>query len=88
MFVFNVPPTAKVVWGRGHSLKSHLRLEKQGSNPHSLIYKASGLSTTPQQLHNRVTLKTPNIVHLSILTSVGYNKKVTNLKKLWKGQIK
>ena len=22
-FVFNVPPTAKVIWRRGHSLKSH-----------------------------------------------------------------
>ena len=24
VFVFNVPPTAKVTWRRGHSLKSHL----------------------------------------------------------------
>ena len=23
VFVFNVPPTAKVIWRRGHSLKSH-----------------------------------------------------------------
>ena len=23
VFVFNVPPTAKVIWKRGHSLKSH-----------------------------------------------------------------
>ena len=23
VFVFNVPPTAKVVWRRGHGLKSH-----------------------------------------------------------------
>ena len=27
------------------------------------------------------TVKAPNIVHLSILTSVGYNKKEINLKK-------
>ena len=24
VFVFNVPPTAKVIWRRGHGLKSHL----------------------------------------------------------------
>ena len=23
VFVFNVPPTAMVIWRRGHSLKSH-----------------------------------------------------------------
>ena len=23
VFVLNVPPTAKVMWGRGHGLKSH-----------------------------------------------------------------
>ena len=23
LFVFNVPPTAKVIWRRGHGLKSH-----------------------------------------------------------------
>ena len=23
VFMFNVPPTAKVIWRRGHSLKSH-----------------------------------------------------------------
>ena len=23
VFVFNVPPTAKVIWRRGHDLKSH-----------------------------------------------------------------
>ena len=23
VFVFNVPPAAKVIWGRGHGLKSH-----------------------------------------------------------------
>ena len=23
VFVFNVPPTAKVIWRRGHGLKSH-----------------------------------------------------------------
>ena len=24
VFVFNVPPTAKVIWRRGHGFKSHL----------------------------------------------------------------
>ena len=28
-----------------------------------------------------ITVKAPNILHLSILTSVGYNKKETNLKQ-------
>ena len=27
------------------------------------------------------TVKAPNIVHLSLLTSIGYNKKETKLKK-------
>ena len=34
MFVFNVPPTAKVIWGWGHGFIENLsdRLEKLGSN--------------------------------------------------------
>ena len=30
-----------------------------------------------------ITVKAPNIGHLSILTSIGYNKKETNLKKMF-----
>ena len=30
---------------------------------------------------NTLTVKAPNIAHLSLLTSVGYNKKETKLKK-------
>ena len=33
MFVFNIPPTAKVIWRRGHSLVSSDRLEKPGIEP-------------------------------------------------------
>ena len=28
-----------------------------------------------------ITVKAPNVAHLSILTSFGYNKKETNVKK-------
>ena len=31
--------------------------------------------------HSLITVKAPNIAHLSLLTSVGYNKKETKLKK-------
>ena len=51
MFVFNVPPTAKVIWRRGHGLKSHpTDWWSRESNLRPLVYKASGLSTTPQRL--------------------------------------
>ena len=50
-FGFNVPPTAKVIWRRGHSLKSHpTDWKSRESNPRPLVYKASGLSTTPRRL--------------------------------------
>ena len=49
-FVFNVPPTAKVIWRQGLSLKSHLtNWRSWGSNLLPLVYKTSGLSTTPQR---------------------------------------
>ena len=51
MFVFNVPPTAKVIWRRGHGLKSYpTDWRSRESNLRPLVYNASGLSTTPQQL--------------------------------------
>ena len=34
-----------------------------------------------QETHIIITVKAPNIVHLSLLTSVGYNKKETKSKK-------
>ena len=50
-FVFNPPPTAKVIWRRGHGLKSHLTdWWSRESNLRPLVYKASGLSTTLQRL--------------------------------------
>ena len=50
LFVINIPPTTKLILGRGHGLKSHpTDCRSQGSNPHSLVYKVSGLSATPQQ---------------------------------------
>ena len=33
VFVFNIPPTAKVIWRRGHSLVSSDRREKPGIEP-------------------------------------------------------
>ena len=47
--VFNVPPTAKIIWRRGHGLKSHLT-DWWSWEWSLLVYKASGLSTTPQGL--------------------------------------
>ena len=53
VFVFNIPPTAKVIWRRGHSLKSHPTDQwSRESNLRSPVYKASGLSTTPQRLQD------------------------------------
>ena len=50
VLVFNVPPTAKVIWRRGHGLKSHpTDWRSRESNLRPLVYKASGLSTTPQR---------------------------------------
>ena len=52
VFVFNVPPTAKVICRRGHGLKSHpTDWWSWESNLRPLVYQASGLSTTPQRLH-------------------------------------
>ena len=52
--VFNVPPTAKVIWRRGHSLKSHpTDWWSRESNLRPLVYRASGLSTAPQRLLKR-----------------------------------
>ena len=51
VLVFNVPPTTKVIWRRGHGLKSHpTDRRSRESNLRPLVYKASGLSTTPQRL--------------------------------------
>ena len=51
MFVFNVPPTAKVIWRWGHGLKSQpTDWRSWESNLRPLVYKASGLSTIPQRL--------------------------------------
>ena len=46
------PPTAKVIWRRGHGLKSHpTDWLSRGSNLRPLVYKASGLSTTTTAAH-------------------------------------
>ena len=46
VFVFNVPPTAQVIWRRGHDLKSRLTdWLSRGSNLQPIVFKASGLST-------------------------------------------
>ena len=53
VFVFNVPPIAKVIWRRGHSLKSHpTDWWSREMNLRPLVYKARGLSTTPRRLLN------------------------------------
>ena len=51
VFVFNVPPTVKVIWRWDHSLESHpTDWWSRESNLRPLVYKASSLSTTPQPL--------------------------------------
>ena len=46
VFVFNDPPTAKVIWKLDHSLNSNLTdWRSWGSNLRPLVYKASTLST-------------------------------------------
>ena len=50
VLVFEVPSTDKVIWRRGHGLKSHPTDWKSlESNLRPLVYKGSDLSTTPQQ---------------------------------------
>ena len=58
-FVFNVSPTAKVMWRQGHHLRvSSDRMEEQGIKLWTPGFKASGLSTTLRWL--LVSLKTLN----------------------------
>ena len=41
LFVFNIPSAVKLLWGQGHSLKSHpTDWRSRGSNLQSLVYKA------------------------------------------------
>ena len=53
VLVFNVPPTAKVIMEMEPRLKvsSDRLVICQESNLRLLVYKASGLSTTPHRLH-------------------------------------
>ena len=77
VLVFNVPPTAKVIWRRGHGFKSHpTDWRSRESNLRPLVYKASGLSTTPQRLlplHLKRSFKCLN--HNQCLMSVKCNVK-------------
>ena len=51
---FYVPPTAKVIRRRNLGFKSHPKdWIGPGSNSRSLVYKASGLNTTPRLLLGR-----------------------------------
>ena len=51
VFELNLPPTAKVIWRRGYTLKTHLTDWRSWElNMGPLVYKASNLSTTPQLL--------------------------------------
>ena len=82
VFVFNVPPTAKVIWRRGHGLKSHpIDWWSQESNLRPLVYKASGLSTTPKRLlKKKVNIRNwyNHVSHLTRDTVLESNK---NTKK-------
>ena len=54
--MFKVQPSSKVYReAGGHALKPHpTDLRSRESNPQPLVYKASGLSTTPQWLQSEV----------------------------------
>ena len=56
--MFNVQPTAKIIWCWGRGLKSNpTDWRSQGINTQSLVHKACGLSTTPQRLLNEIVHK-------------------------------
>ena len=44
-FVFNIPPTAKVIWRQGHGKVASDRQEEQGIKLGTPRYKASGMLT-------------------------------------------
>ena len=55
VFEFNVTPTAKVIKRWGHGLKSHRTdWRSRASKLLPLVYKGSGLSTTPQWLLTKI----------------------------------
>ena len=76
VFVLNIPPATKVIWRLGNGLKSHpTDWWSRGSNLRPLVYKASGLSTTPQGLLSlettvRLYLKS-KLHHIHFLLFIG-----------------
>ena len=68
-FLFNVPPTAMVIWRLGHSLVSSDRLEESGIKLGSPGYKASVLST-PQRLQTLAIMSTVTLGIYSYLIIV------------------
>ena len=59
MLVFNVPPTVKVIWRRGHGLKSHPTdsdWRSRESNLRPLVYKLKMLSVAYICLHYFISL--------------------------------
>ena len=57
VFEFNIQLTAKVIWRRGHGLKSHpTDWWSRESNLQPLAYKASCLSTSPWRLLQNIVI--------------------------------
>ena len=84
LFVFNVPPTAKVVWGRGHGLKSHPTDHWRSRGP--LVYKASGLSTSFYRVYNKFNPYKPNILfngHMQTVKSLIRRRIMRRLSRLF-----
>ena len=90
-FVFNVSSTAKVIWRRGHGLKSHpTDWWSRESNLRPLVYKASGLSTTPQRLPNICCeyIKVPSLERCFwVFKAYVLTKQVEKNNKFWDNRL-
>ena len=66
--------TAKVIWGRGQGLMSHpTNWKSRGLIQQPLVYKASGVSTTPQRL--LVKIRSPDTQSLYFIWTWRYHGK-------------
>ena len=88
VFVFNVTPTAKVMWRRSHGFKSHpTDWWSRESNLRPLVYKASGLSTTPQRLLSEALLNPKSPIYnlqQTTISKFGAISKTRNVTNTWR----
>ena len=65
-----------------NGVKQSVRYKQTGINVLRLCINAARCVCVEVRGHLPYTVKAPNTAHLSNLTSVGYNKEETNLKKI------